>query len=195
MNNTWFLSLRYSWFSGRDKVGHRSLQCYDLKIENRELTAGSLPSHDALSGQPGRRPPGLDYCLFPCLMKGSHLWWNSLCEVYSHRTTKEKSLSCSLAASSAKPYARHSVGSHKPQDSCSFRPTVNVLGIKGTSEQGQVDIIFLSSKNQQILLLRDAGINIARRGIGCWLWRFFHLCLQTETAMDIIPNLICCTLF
>lgn len=136
MNNTWFLSLRYSWFSGRDKVGHRSLQCYDLKIENRELTAGSLPSHDALSGQPGRRPPGLDYCLFPCLMKGSHLWWNSLCEVYSHRTTKEKSLSCSLAASSAKPYARHSVGSHKPQDSCSFRPTVNVLGIKGTSEQG-----------------------------------------------------------
>ena len=34
VNKTRFLFLRCPWVSGGDKVGHRSLQCYDVKIEN-----------------------------------------------------------------------------------------------------------------------------------------------------------------
>lgn len=48
-------------FSGGDKVGHRSLQYYNVKVENRGLTAGPLPIQDALSGQPGWRLAGLEY--------------------------------------------------------------------------------------------------------------------------------------
>lgn len=105
------------------------------EIENRELLGLSLFKMPCLGSMTGGLL-ALEYFLFLYLMKGSCLWWSSLCVVYAHCITKEKSLSCLLAAGSAEPHTRRAVGSHEPGDSCSFLPAVNVLGVKGTLEQG-----------------------------------------------------------
>lgn len=99
MNKTWFLLLRCSWISGGDKVGHRSLQCYNVKIENWELTAGPLLNSRCPLWAAWLEACWLGICFFPYLTEGSHLWWSSLCEVYAHHTAKEKSLLSSLDAS------------------------------------------------------------------------------------------------
>lgn len=99
----WFLLSTHSWFSGGDRVGH-SLLCSVLTWKSTTENCWTLPvlHQDALSGPHGWRPASLEYCLFPAQMKAPRLWWSGLCEVHVHCTTKEKSLSCSLAARSTR---------------------------------------------------------------------------------------------
>lgn len=96
----WFSLSTHSCFSGGDRVGH-SLLCSVLTWKSTTENCWTLPvpHQDALSGPHGWRPASLEYCLFPAQMKAPRLWWSGLCEVHVHCTTKEKSLSCSLAAS------------------------------------------------------------------------------------------------
>lgn len=76
------------------------------------------------------------------------------------------------------------MGIHKPGDTCSLCPAANVLGIKGASEQGQVEIILLLSRSLQILLLREVGMNAwwsARGGyISCQHLGFLYSCRQRD---------------
>lgn len=90
--------------------------------ESRTAKPLPVPKMFSLSWQHGQMPAGLEYCLFPCLMKGPHLWWSGVCEVCVRCPAKEKSLSQSLAARSAEPHTF--CGLMHVRRLLFFRPTV-----------------------------------------------------------------------